>query len=75
MGNITLQLRNDKPITTQNFLNLVKQGFYDGTIFNRVISIYDSRGTDQTVTVPTIQDEIGNNNHNAKYTIAMAKTG
>jgi hypothetical protein len=33
MGNITIQLRTDMPITAGNFKNLVQQGVYDGTIF------------------------------------------
>ncbi len=43
-GDITLELRNDKPITTANFINIVKKGWYDGTIFHRVIArLHDSR--------------------------------
>ena len=33
MGDITIQLHDDMPITTGNFRNLVKRGVYDGTIF------------------------------------------
>jgi len=74
-GNITIQMRDDKPITTQNFINLVKQGFFDGTIFHRVIAGFMIQGgMNQTVNVPTINDEIGNDNHNTVGTIAMAKT-
>jgi len=75
MGDITIELRNDKPITTGNFKNLIEQGVYDDTIFHRVISdfmIQGGRNTD--VTVDTIPDEIGNDNHNYRGTIAMAKT-
>jgi len=75
MGDITIQLRDDKPITTGNFKNLIEQGVYDGTIFHRVIAdfmIQGGRNTD--VTVATIPDEIGNDNHNYRGTIAMAKT-
>ncbi len=75
MGNITIQLRGDKPITTQNFVNLVKQGFYDGTFFQRVIvGFMIQGGQNQSVSVPTISDEIGSDNHNYNGTIAMAKT-
>ena len=38
MGDITIQLRDDMPITTENFKNLVQQGVYDGTIFHRVVN-------------------------------------
>jgi peptidylprolyl isomerase len=75
MGDITIQLRDDKPITTGNFKNLVQQGFYDGTIFHRVIADFMIQGGENPdVTVATISDEIGNDNHNYKGTIAMAKT-
>ena len=76
MGNITIQMRDDKPITTQNFVNLVKQGFYDGTIFHRVIAGFMIQGGEnQSVNVPSIPDEIGNDNVNYNGTIAMANTG
>ena len=74
-GNITIQMRDDKPITTQNFINLVKQGFYSGTIFHRVIAGFMIQGgQNQTTNVASINDEIGNDNHNNIGTIAMAKT-
>jgi peptidylprolyl isomerase len=75
MGDITIQLRDDKPITTENFKNLVQQGFYDGTIFHRVIADFMIQGgSNSSVPVATIRDEIGNNNHNYRGTISMAKT-
>ena len=56
-------------------MNLVKEGFYDGTIFHRVIAGFMIQGGEnQSVQVHTILDEIGNDNHNLPYTIAMAKT-
>lgn len=73
-GNITIQLRTDKPITTANFINIVQKGWYDGTTFHRVIAGFMIQGGAITETVPTIQDEIGTNNRNLPYTIAMAKT-
>ncbi len=73
-GNITIQLRNDKPITTGNFRNLVQQGKYDGTIFHRIIAGFMIQGGQLTETVANISDEIGSNNHNVNGTIAMAKT-
>ena len=76
MGNIIIQMRNDKPITTANFVKLVKQGFYDGTIFHRVIvGFMIQGGENQSVTVPSIPDEIGSGNVNYNGTIAMANTG
>lgn len=75
MGNITIQLRDDKPITTSNFKNLIEQGIYDGTIFHRVIANFVVQGGQNTaVTVDTIPDEIGSDNHNYRGTVAMAKT-
>ena len=73
-GDITLELRNDKPITTANFINIVKKGWYDGTIFHRVIAGFMIQGGAISQTVPAINDEIGTNNTDAAYTIAMAKT-
>lgn len=83
MGNITIQLRDDKPITTANFLNLTNMGIYDNTIFHRVIAGFMIQGGDPTGTgygspaIDTIPDEIGNVNTNVNYngTIAMANTG
>ena len=78
MGNITIALRNDMPITTGNFLNLVEQGTYDGTIFHRVRSNFMIQGGDPTGTgygdpsIPNIQDEFTTNNKNERGTIAMA---
>jgi cyclophilin family peptidyl-prolyl cis-trans isomerase len=80
-GDITIQLRDDRPITTENFKNLVKQGVYDGTIFHRVILDFMIQGGDPTGTgygdpsIPTIKDEIDDNNHNYRGTVAMANKG
>lgn len=80
-GDITIQLRDDRPITTENFKNLVKQGVYDGTIFHRVILDFMIQGGDPTGTgygdpsILTIKDEIDDNNHNYRGTVAMANTG
>jgi cyclophilin family peptidyl-prolyl cis-trans isomerase len=75
MGDITIELRNDMPITAGNFKRLVQKGTYNGTIFHRVIAGFMIQGGEnQSINVPTIPDEIGNDNHNLPYTIAMAKT-
>jgi cyclophilin family peptidyl-prolyl cis-trans isomerase len=73
-GNVTLELRSDKPLTTTNFINLVQQGKYDGTVFHRVIAGFMIQGGAISSSIPTIADEIGSNNRNVAYTIAMAKT-
>jgi len=81
MGDIIIQLRDDKPITTNNFKNLVQQGIYDGIIFHRVIYGFVVQGGDPTGTgygdpsIPNIQDEIDDNNHNEYGTVAMANSG
>jgi cyclophilin family peptidyl-prolyl cis-trans isomerase len=75
MGDITIQLRDDKPTTTSNFKNLVKQGVYDGTIFHRVIADFMIQGGMNTsASVAAIPDEIGSDNQNIIGTVAMAKT-
>jgi peptidylprolyl isomerase len=88
MGDITIQLRDDMPITTENFKNLVQQGVYDGTIFHRVVNTPNNlviiQGGDPTGTgygdpsIPNIQDEFSDNpenNKNERGTMAMANTG
>ena len=79
-GNITIELRKDMPITAGNFEKLVKEGFYDGTIFHRVIKNFMIQGGDPTGTGMggpgyTIPDEFTANNHNNRGTIAMANAG
>ena len=81
MGDITLQLRNDMPITTGNFKNLVEQGTFNGTIFHRVIDGFMIQGGDPTGTgygdssIPDIKDEFTRKNRNNRGTIAMANAG
>jgi cyclophilin family peptidyl-prolyl cis-trans isomerase len=74
VGNITLEMRSDKPITTANFEKLVRDGKYDGTTFHRTMTGFMIQGGIITGSTPTISDEIGSNNRNVAYTIAMAKT-
>jgi peptidyl-prolyl cis-trans isomerase A (cyclophilin A) len=73
VGNITLELRSDKPITTTNFINLVQQRKYDGTVFHRVIAGFMIQGGAISGSTPTIADEIGINNRNVAYTLDRAK--
>ncbi len=81
MGDITLQLRNDMPITTNNFKNLAQKGVFNGTIFHRVIKGFMIQGGDPTGTgcgdpsIPDIKDEFTRKNYNDKGTIAMANAG
>jgi peptidylprolyl isomerase len=81
MGDIILQLRNDMPITTSNFKNLVQQGTFNGTIFHRIIDGFMIQGGDPTGTgygepsIPDIKDEFTRKNRNNRGTIAMANAG
>ena len=74
MGNITIELRDDKAVTSGNFKNLVEQGKYNGTFFHRIIKDFMIQGGQLNESIPTINDEIGSNNTNVRGTIAMAKT-
>ena len=80
-GVITLELDADKaPKSTENFLNYVKSGHYDGTIFHRVINNFMiqgggfASGMDQKPTQAPIENEAKNGLKNDNYTIAMART-
>jgi peptidyl-prolyl cis-trans isomerase A (cyclophilin A) len=68
-------MRDDKPITTGNFVNLVNEGYFNNTVFHRIIAGFMIQGGEGATNVPTIKDEIGNDNHNYNMTIAMANTG
>jgi peptidyl-prolyl cis-trans isomerase B (cyclophilin B) len=80
-GDIVIELNEDKAaVTTQNFLNYVKDGFYDGTIFHRVIPSFMIQGggfNDQMIqkmTQDPIKNEADNGLANDRGTIAMART-
>jgi cyclophilin family peptidyl-prolyl cis-trans isomerase len=80
-GKILVELYADKaPQTVANFLTYVDAGFYDGTIFHRVIPGFMIQGGGFTVemkqkeTRPPIQNEADNGLHNERGTIAMART-
>jgi cyclophilin family peptidyl-prolyl cis-trans isomerase len=77
MGNITIELYDDMPITTRNFKNLVATGVYNGTQFTRVAYGFVIQGGDATaknITVPPIPDELPNKHSNVAGAVAMAKT-
>jgi peptidylprolyl isomerase len=74
MGDITIQLRSDRPITSGHFRALVEQGKYDGSNFNRVWKGSFIQGGNVSG-VQSIPDELGSNNHNYQYTVAMADSG
>ncbi|MDD1673719.1 MAG: peptidylprolyl isomerase [Methanomicrobiales archaeon] len=80
MGEIVLRLREDMPITAGNFEKLVKKGFYNNTIFHRVIKGFmiqggDPQGTGRGGPGYTIKDEFTAKNRNECGTIAMANAG
>lgn len=80
MGDITLELREDMPVTSGNFAELVGKGFYNGVIFHRVIDGFMIQGGDPTGTGCggpgyKIKDEFMPDNKNNKGTIAMANAG
>jgi peptidylprolyl isomerase len=77
MGNVTIQLYDDMPITSGNFKNLTQHGTYDGTIFHRVVHDFVIQGGDASVkgiSVPAIPDELPNRHSNVRGSVAMAKT-
>ena len=80
MGDLTLELFDDMPITAGNFRKLVEKGFYDGTIFHRIIDGFMIQGGDPTGTGRggpgyAIKDEFTDRNRNDRATIAMANAG
>lgn len=81
MGSIILELFPDKaPVTVANFLKYAKAGFYDGTIFHRVVPGFVIQGggyTEALLRKPTlapIKNEADNGLANEAYTVAMART-
>lgn len=80
MGDITLKFYDDMPVTTGNFIKLAKEGFYDGTVFHRVIDGFMiqggcPKGTGMGGPGYTIKDEFGKGHSNVRGTISMANTG
>ncbi|MER3447981.1 MAG: peptidylprolyl isomerase A [Candidatus Dadabacteria bacterium] len=81
MGDIEIELYLDKaPVTIKNFLSYVNDGFYDGTIFHRVIPGFMIQGggftpdMKQKPTKAPIKNEADNGLKNDAGTIAMART-
>lgn len=81
MGEIILELNEEKaPITCENFKQYVRDGYYDGTIFHRVINGFMiqgggfEEGMQQKDTRENIQNEANNGLSNETGTIAMART-
>ncbi|MGO2278915.1 MAG: peptidylprolyl isomerase [Pseudomonadales bacterium] len=81
MGAIVIELNDEKaPKTVENFLNYVKSGQYDGTIFHRIIDGFMIQGggmdaeMNEKPTNAPIENEADNGLKNDKGTIAMART-
>lgn len=79
-GTIVLELNPEKaPITVENFLDYVDRGWYDGTIFHRVIDGFMIQGGGFTsdlqrkITRPEIENESKNGLSNKRGTISMAR--
>ena len=81
LGNITVELYQDEaPISVENFLTYVRDDFYAGTIFHRVIKGFMVQGGGMTEdmvrkeTNPPIKNEATNGLRNERGTLAMART-
>lgn len=80
-GDLRIELDDEKaPVSVANFLAYVNKGFYDGTVFHRVIRNFMVQGggfapgMKQKDTDAPIQNEAKNGLKNDKYTLAMART-
>lgn len=81
LGDIKIELNFDKaPITAKNFQQYAEDGFYNGTIFHRVIKGFMaqgggfSSGLEEKNTSENIQNEASNGLSNSRGTLAMART-
>ena len=87
LGDIVLELNSTRaPQTVENFLNYVNSGFYDGTIFHRVISNFmiqgggftkeldNNRSFTQKKPNEPIKNEANNGLHNVRGSVSMART-
>ena len=80
-GIVTIELDQEKaPLSVENFLGYVANGYYDNTIFHRVIPNFMVQGggmepgMGQKKTAKPIENEAANGLKNDKYTLAMART-
>ena len=82
LGDINLELNNEKaPITVENFKSIAESGYYEGTIFHRVINGFMIQGggltsdmSNKSSGTSPIQNEANNGLSNDRGTIAMART-
>ena len=81
LGEIIIQLNTEKaPVSSANFLTYVNEGFYNGTIFHRIIPGFMAQGGgfdtsfNQKAVHASIKNEANNGMANSRGTIAMART-
>ncbi|WP_432823088.1 peptidylprolyl isomerase [Trichloromonas sp.] len=81
MGDITIELdAQHAPVTVKNFLDYVQDGFYEGTIFHRVINSFMVQGGGMTADMKEkknkapIKNEADNGLKNVRGSLAMART-
>ena len=80
-GSLRIELDEERaPLSAANFLDYVRKGHYDGTVFHRVIKGFMLQGggfdekMSQKPTAAAISNEAGNGLKNKRYTLAMART-
>jgi peptidyl-prolyl cis-trans isomerase B (cyclophilin B) len=80
-GTMQIELDDERaPVTVQNFLEYVRKGHYDGTVFHRVIKGFMLQGggfdadMNQKPTAAAIKNEANNGLKNKRYTLSMART-
>jgi peptidyl-prolyl cis-trans isomerase A (cyclophilin A) len=81
LGEFTVELfEKEAPVTVANFLKYIDEGFFDGTIFHRIVPGFVIQGggftedMSQKRTHPTIKNEADNGLKNARGTLSMART-
>lgn len=81
LGTFVIELNSEKaPVSTENFLSYVKEGFFDNTIFHRIIPGFMAQGGgftsdfEQKTTKQPIKNEADNGLKNTRGTLAMART-
>jgi cyclophilin family peptidyl-prolyl cis-trans isomerase len=81
LGNFTIELYEDKaPVSAENFLKYVDEGFFDGTVFHRIVPGFVIQGggftedMSQKKNHPPIKNEADNGVKNTRGTLSMART-